>query len=219
MNSAVFRSLRRSALAVTFLVAAMLSPACTPCFGQTQNDPQPAWIWAPIERAPNRAAGLCYFRKTFVVRTASRGNIQLACDEHFVLYVNGVKVASGGGPNMVRYEIGPYLRRGRNAIAIEAEKSQPGPAGLVASVHLSGPKNEDFWMVTNETWKTHLEKKPSWRQAGFIESGWLAAEEIGPFGSTHPWIQLAAQPLPTPTRPLPNLLVSRYCENSAWNGS
>ncbi|MEK6249463.1 MAG: HEAT repeat domain-containing protein, partial [Planctomycetales bacterium] len=198
MNSAVIMQIiKASRLAAGVpLIAACALFLFEPQHGYAQADaarsnvPEPNWIWAPIKRSPNRAAGICYFRKPFVIRNAKGGQIDIACDDQFVLYVNGIKVASGSGWKQTkRYKIGPYLQRGRNVVAIEAIKSEPGPAGLLATITLFGPDNEQFHMATNPTWKTSLEKKPSWQQAEYIETGWLASHVVATTSDNHHWNQ------------------------------
>ena len=106
MNSSVIVLARRFALGAALATVGLALSNNPLCYGQSKqqtesqaaaqaNVPQPNWIWAPIKREPNRAAGICYFRKAFVLRTEGRGHIKIACDDQFIVYVNGVKVATG----------------------------------------------------------------------------------------------------------------------------
>src|SRR5579871_3817278 len=48
------------------------------------------WIWSPAQPQEKIIpAGSCYFRKTFTLGQAESGEVQIACDNAYELYVNG----------------------------------------------------------------------------------------------------------------------------------
>ncbi len=80
---------------------------------------------------------MAYFRRTLQLHGVDNGEIRIACDEQYTLYVNGVRLGSGDDwSHLDVYDVGPYLTNGSNLIAVEAEKSKPGPAGLVMEAQL-----------------------------------------------------------------------------------
>ena len=168
-----------------------LLSTCMPwSFAAAQTDAIPTanWIWSAERTAGNSPAGICYFRKTFIIPEKSQGSIDLACDDQYTLYVNGIKVAIGSGPaNLQRHQLTPYLQAGRNVVAIEAIKNTPGPAGVVATISLRGTRNAIFYMVTNSTWKTSLESNENWQQSEFLDSRWQPAQVLSAANDRRIW--------------------------------
>ncbi len=190
MNSATILRTRRTLLVTALLVAGLLANVyhTVPLRAQSVDPIAANWIWAPLSDNANKAAGTCYFRKTFVLREDRDGSVDLACDGDYTLFVNGIKIAAGTGyAQMKRHPIGAYLRSGRNVVAIKATKSEPGPAGLLASITLNGAKPSAFQMVTNRTWKTSRGEKGGWQRADFLDSSWQAASIIAAGSDTRVW--------------------------------
>ena len=122
MDSAASVRTLKFYLLVTSLLG-LLSTCMLWSFAAAQSDAVPTanWIWSAQRTAGNSPAGICYFRKTFIIPEKSQGSIDLACDDQYTLYVNGIKVAVGSGPaNLQRHQLTPYLQAGRNVVAIEA---------------------------------------------------------------------------------------------------
>ncbi len=151
----------------------------SPAAAQVDTIPSANWIWSAEQKSVKNPPGICYFRKTFIIPDQCQGWIDMACDDQYILYVNGIKVAAGRGPeNLERYQLTPYLHAGRNVVAIEAIKNTAGPAGLVATISLRGTRNAMFHMVTNSTWKTNLESNGNWQQSEFLDSRWQPAQVL-----------------------------------------
>ena len=177
MDSAASVRARNYYLSVISVVCLIftLSP-CGFAYAQSDTVPVANWIWSAERTDSKTPAGICYFRKTFITPEKSQGWIDIACDDQYSLYVNGIKIAVGNGPeNLDRYELTSYLRAGRNVIAIEAIKNTSGPAGLLATISLRGTRNAMFHMVTNSTWKTNLVSNGNWQQSEFLDSRWQPA--------------------------------------------
>ena len=180
MDSAASVRTLKFYLLVTSLLG-LLSTCMLWSFAAAQSDAVPTanWIWSADQTGDNNPAGICYFRKTFIIPDKSQGWIDLACDDRYSLYVNGIKVAVGSGPEKLqRHQLTPYLRSGRNVVAVEAIKNTAGPAGLVATISLRGTRNAIFHMVTNSTWKTNLESNENWQQSEFLDSRWQPARVL-----------------------------------------
>ena len=73
------------------------------------------WIWSEPGADKKALAEWVYFRKTFTLAAVPEEAVAVvACDNSFILYVNGTKVTSGkdfGQPNLGL--IKPHLRKGR----------------------------------------------------------------------------------------------------------
>ncbi len=54
------------------------------------------WIWSPAQPLEkNVPPGDCYFRKSFSLGQPESGEVQIACDNAYELFVNGRPVAEG----------------------------------------------------------------------------------------------------------------------------
>ena len=78
------------------------------------------WIWSAEQRKdhiPQRSA--CHFRKEFMARNPQGGQIEIRADDSYELWVNGRRVGQrDGSTSLDRYDIGRYLQRGRNVVAV-----------------------------------------------------------------------------------------------------
>ena len=118
-SAASVRTLKYYLLIIS--LSGLLSTCMLWSFAAAQSDAVPTanWIWSADRPSGNSPAGICYFRKTFIIPDKSQGWIDLACDDRYSLYVNGIKVAVGSGPETLqRHQLTPYLRAGRNVVAI-----------------------------------------------------------------------------------------------------
>jgi putative heme-binding domain-containing protein len=156
------------------------------------------WIWAPVQRPASRAAGTCLFRRTFQARGPHSGSIEISSDQQYVLYVNGVKVGGGDDwTSLDKHEISAYLVNGQNVIAVEASKSKPGPAGMVAYVRIQDQQGKTTEYHSDAQWRTHVRRQPGWQQPRFSDLRWFAARSLGEFGTAKPWLTTTRQPLET----------------------
>ncbi|MCI0493225.1 MAG: hypothetical protein L0Z07_09840, partial [Planctomycetes bacterium] len=53
------------------------------------------WIWSPAHEKDNVPVGDCYFRKTFTLGPTEFGQVHVAADNQYDLYVNGQLVGRG----------------------------------------------------------------------------------------------------------------------------
>ena len=184
----------------------------------------------PTLKAPHRARWIWYdlsewdlvntymlARKTFTLAKAhKRAMIHVTADHRYRLWVNGRYVTRGPARGIPQYQpydtvdIGPYLRRGRNVIAVRVY--QPG-VGTFQSVHLGSAgllmesARPRLPIDTGESWRvkrdesirrdvvraslqlSHQEhvdadkEEIGWRELGFDDSAWSVphARGHGPF--------------------------------------
>ncbi|HEX3600414.1 MAG TPA: HEAT repeat domain-containing protein, partial [Lacipirellulaceae bacterium] len=146
------------------------------------------WIWSPAYRKDEVPVGDCYFRKTFEVNQVDFGQVHVACDNQYELYVNGHLVGKGGDwRKMDVHDINKFLIHGTNVVAIKGTNIDEGAAGLVARVIVKerGGTYESF--STDATWKTSVESQADWAQPKMHDSEWLAAKVYGQLGAVLPW--------------------------------
>jgi len=148
-----------------------------------------AWIWVPSRREASRTA---YFRKTFQASAGSQASIEITCDETYELYINGVKVATDDHWQSIdTHSLSPYLVSGKNAVTIATSKSKSGPAGLAASITLTAANGQQRQLPTNSSWRAHLRRQTGWQREDFNDSRWPRARQLGRFGNTAPWNDIA----------------------------
>ena len=74
------------------------------------------WIWSPEhskEAVPTGEA--CHFRKSFTVRAPEGGQIAIAADDQYEIYLNGRRIGTGEATKKLdEYDISRYLTRGNN---------------------------------------------------------------------------------------------------------
>ena len=146
------------------------------------------WLWSPAYEKELAPPGDCYFRKTFTLGTPEHGEIQIAGDDRYELYVNGRLVGSGQNWKVLDvYDVTQYLVSGANVVAIKVTNAEEGAAGVVARVAVQAQGGTHVSYSTDSTWKTSLKEFPQWNKPRFQDTQWLAARSFGPLNSTLPW--------------------------------
>jgi putative heme-binding domain-containing protein len=149
---------------------------------------EPQWIWAQSYPQGKSPTGACYFRKTFEVGSADRAVVQITCDDKFDLYVNGRHVGKGNNWKALQtFDIQKLLFPGKNVIAVKAENTTGGSAGLVARVTVRPKGSTELSYSTDNTWKVRTTEVPHWEKIAFNDSKWATAFSIGEFGLAAPW--------------------------------
>ena len=146
------------------------------------------WIWSPAHKKDEVPVGDCYFRKTFELNNADFGQVHIACDNQYELYLNGRLVGKGADwRKMDVHDVTPLLVHGTNVVAIKATNTDAGAAGLVARVIVKerGGTYESF--STDESWQTSIKHSNDWAQARLRDKEWLPAKVYGPLGAVLPW--------------------------------
>ena len=151
------------------------------------------WIWFP-EGQPEKAApiGTRYFRRVFAIpanRTVKRASLFFTADNSGEFYLNGHKV--GGATDFhaaAEFEVTKHLQAGDNLLAasVHNDGSEPNPAGLIAWLRIEFTQGDPLLVGTDSGWKSGRKESAGWREAGFDETGWVAAKQLGPEGMA-PW--------------------------------
>lgn len=160
------------------------------------------WIWAEAGAEKRAAAETIYLRKTFTLKALPQhASAAVACDNSFMLWVNGNRVASGkdfGSPNYV--DLKTHLRVGTNVIAVSAvnhtpdnkppgknyapRESDANPAGFVFAAQLRG--SEPSEIVSDASWLVTKTTPNGWEKVTFDARDWRPAAELGA-ANTGPW--------------------------------
>ena len=150
------------------------------------------WIWSPQLFG---SVSACYFRKTFDVTGDTKGTLEITCDESYELFINGVKVASDDQWKTIdSHIITPYLTPGKNVVTIAATKRGRGPAGLAANITLTAADGRKTNLLTDSTWKSNSRERTGWQRKDFNDSRWSRSRQLGAFGETDPWSDVARVP-------------------------
>ncbi|MEU6340912.1 family 78 glycoside hydrolase catalytic domain [Streptomyces sp. NPDC046977] len=164
------------------------------------------WIWYPEGNPADSApVGTRYVRRTFDLPADARigsAEMQLTADDRFTLYVNGTEVTAS--PRVADswrtagvVDIAPYLRAGRNVLAVEAANTAPGPAGVLGSLHFQGT-GAPADIVTDSAWKASGSAPDGWEQPGYDDAAWPSALAAAAYGAG-PWGRSVSAPPPPET--------------------
>jgi len=159
-------------------------------FVSTAGAGEAQWIWATGAENGSIAEGeTCFFRKLINLRIEATGKIEIAADDTYELFVNGVKVGSGqSSRNLDEYDITPHLVVGRNMVAVRAKNASGKTAAVAARVSVR-PKTGGEWFTfsSDPSWKTTIRQEPTWEGVLFNDQTWGAAKSFGLLGETAPW--------------------------------
>ncbi|GHJ47173.1 rhamnosidase [Catellatospora sp. TT07R-123] len=147
------------------------------------------WIWYP-EGDP--IAGLPpmtrYFRRTFSLSSVpSGGTLVVTGDDTADVWVNGVQVSTSARvtdswKQAAVIDLAGRLTTGTNAIAISSQNTTQSPTAVIAQLTIPGVST----INTDVSWKASQTNPSGWQQAGFNDSGWVAARALTAYG-TGPW--------------------------------
>ncbi|MEX2317405.1 MAG: HEAT repeat domain-containing protein [Pirellulales bacterium] len=146
------------------------------------------WIWSPAHQKDEVPVGDCYFRKAFTLGKVEMGQVHVACDNQYELYVNGKLVGRGSDwRKMDVHDITKLLVTGPNVIAIKGTNIDAGAAGLAARVIIKqvGGTYENY--STDASWRTSTKQFANWTQPNVRDTVWLPAKVYGPLGGALPW--------------------------------
>jgi Protein of unknown function (DUF1549)/Protein of unknown function (DUF1553) len=159
------------------------------------------WIWSHAEAARTDGGGRIFLRRAFTLdaRPASAHAV-VTCDNEFVLYVNGKRVAvSDNWGQPVRVDLTAMLVKGANVIAAEAinwpdpetgkglNVSGGNPAGFALIAQGVGGDGQPAWtIVSDDQWLWRKGLDEYWNEADYEVKGWKHAALIAR-GGTGPW--------------------------------
>jgi hypothetical protein len=166
------------------------------------------WIWSHPQANQADPGGRIFLRKALTLdETPARAVAVVACDNEFVLHVNGKRVAvSTDWQKPTRVDLTPSLVAGANTIAVEAinwpdevtgkglnSRGKPNPAGFVfLAVGYRAeqePQTADrlAWTLASDgSWLWSKKLVAGWEQPGFDTAGWTHAVEVGDI-NVAPW--------------------------------
>jgi alpha-L-rhamnosidase len=141
--------------------------------------PTGSWIWSPDRReAKMRRA----FRRAFNIDSLpSQAKLAITCDNGYVLYVNGNKIGeeltskTSGWKYAEEFNVLPYLRKGKNVIAVEGIKLG-GAAGLLLRLQFDGEKVK---LVSDDEFLVSAHMPDGWTSVNYDDSKWKQARVIG----------------------------------------
>ncbi len=174
-----------------FAVGVCAVLACGSVARAQEND-DAKWIWLdagnPLETAP---AQTVWFRTVARGTEPSTGAIRIACDDHFVLWVNGKRIGEGDAKKPYRFNLNGLVERGPNVIAVEAT-NKAGRAGLFVDGEIRGQSGGKVSFDTPGGWKVSTQKPTGedWLQAKFDDSAWKAVKVLAAHKES-PWKELA----------------------------
>ncbi len=149
------------------------------------------WIWAAGSQPgmPIREGETCLFRKPINLKVEAVGRVEIAADDRYDLFVNGVRIGSGSSSRqMQEYDISEHLEVGRNVIAVRVVNTHGDTAAMAARVSIK-PNKQDQWYTfsSGPSWRTSTEVSPMWETVVFNDRLWGSASAFGKLGDTVPW--------------------------------
>jgi putative heme-binding domain-containing protein len=147
------------------------------------------WIWSPDHEKENVPQGqTCHFRRSFTLRAPEAGQISIAADDSYELFINGRKVGTGESTRkMDEHDITRYLSRGVNIIGVKVTNQSGSTAALAARVTIKERNSNWRSYSTSKSWKTSTGPLPLWNTALYNDRGWADAQSFGQLTATVPW--------------------------------
>src|ERR1039458_7495589 len=151
------------------------------------------WIWFP-EGQPEKAApvGMRCFRRVITLpadRAVKRAILFFTADDSGECYVNGQKAGTAGDfHSATMTDVTTLLHHGDNVLAASVKNggADPNPAGLIALLRVEFAQGGPLVILTDSNWRAGKDATAGWMDAGFAETGWMAAQKLGPAGMA-PW--------------------------------
>src|SRR5262245_34942488 len=146
------------------------------------------WIWSPEQPKDKVPTGeACHFRKVINLKAPEAGQISIAADDQYELYLNGRRIGTGESTRKLdEYDVLRNLQRGANVIAVKVLNRAGNTAALAARVSIN---DQGQWTSysSDSTWRTSLRPLPLWNTPMYNDRNWVVAQSYGPLGSTAPW--------------------------------
>jgi putative membrane-bound dehydrogenase-like protein len=149
------------------------------------------WIWYdaghPEQNAP---VGKVWFRRELRADEPSTGAARILCDDHFILWVNGIKVGEGDAKRLYRFNLNDIVDRGPNVFCVEAE-NRGGKAGLFIDGEVRSQGGHKLPFDTGSAWvaTTTSPQGTAWLQPKFDTRDWKPVKVIGPHEKS-PWKEI-----------------------------
>lgn len=146
------------------------------------------WIWSADHAKEAIPVGeACHFRRAINLRSPEGGQIAIAADDQYELYVNGRRIGAGEATKKLdEYDISRFLTRGVNIVAVRVQNNTGNTAALVARVTIKD-RGEWFSFSSDATWRASTRPLPLWNTMLYNDRGWAPAQAFGQLGATVPW--------------------------------
>jgi alpha-L-rhamnosidase len=133
----------------------------------------------------------------------------ITADNSFALFVNGKKVGIGNNYNQaIEFDLTGNLHAGANVLAVTATNAGDtnNPAGVIGILRIEFAQGEPLVIMTDQQWRVCDKETAGWKDCGFDDSGWVAAQQLGGYGMA-PWGDVGA---PVDTRLAARMLRSEF---------
>jgi putative heme-binding domain-containing protein len=160
-----------------------------------QSLPRVQWI-GPGENKPQAAAGAYYFRRAFVLHSATEppveeAGLDLAARGPFTVWLNGTLLGQGQDPRRIfSFEVRKYLRNGENVLAVAVQPLPGQPLGLLVRLGYVPNGQSKQALVSDAAWQGSWQAGPGWQQPGYSARDWHAVRLLGPVGKAGPFPDL-----------------------------
>ena len=152
-----------------------------------------SWIWFPGgEPDKSATAGTNYFRRVVTIpagRIIKSAQFQYTGDDEGRGWLNDFDLGARNNFHTVKFnDITTRLEAGRTYVfgMTGYHKSGDRPAGVVGLLEIQFADGEPMIIPTDEHWKVSDHEVSGWLNTNFDDSGWVAAQKIGPVGM-QPW--------------------------------
>jgi putative heme-binding domain-containing protein len=158
------------------------------------------WVWSDAHSQFEVPTGAtCYFRKTFSLKSPEQGQISINADDSYEVFVNGRRIAAAETSKRLQdYDIGRFLVRGNNIVAVKVSNKVGKTAALVARLTVKEKNGEWESLSTDATWKSELKPLPFWNTVLYNDRAWNKSQSFGKLGETAPWDRREKAPAPSP---------------------
>ncbi|MCC6232223.1 MAG: DUF1549 domain-containing protein [Verrucomicrobiales bacterium] len=144
------------------------------------------WIWSDPHAASGVAPGRVQFRKQFELEVMPEDAVAVVnVDNNHRLWVNGKSARKQNDipwTETTVVDLKPFLKAGRNLIAVEAVNGGEGsnPAGLLFYARLRGAKGNPVMDVGSDaSWLVSTNAPDDWHKVEFDDAGWGRAQTLG----------------------------------------
>ena len=170
-----------------------LGSTLAPLYASVAFDPFPRdeelnarWIWHPdIKQSNNAYPGTRYLRQVFDLNAPENvvlAQVLITADDAFTLFINGNEVMGNSNwRDVSRLDVQPYLRPGKNSIAVEAvnEGILPNAAGVLFSLKLEEASGATQLIESDRSWKASDSLYTGWMEPAFDDADWLNVRQKG----------------------------------------
>ena len=152
-----------------------------------------SWIWHPKENAAVGApVGTRHFKREFQADPATlrAASVKVSADNSYILTVNGKTVLQDDAwETPETASIKEHLKAGVNTIAVAVTNPEASPAGLIATIQLSGADGKVETLVTDASWQVSKNGADGWVPAELLGRmnmmPWRLSDDAPPAGAVY----------------------------------